>query len=365
MAQSSQSQNHPIRSDAVGGRPASDYVALSQQIRNAGLLRRRYGYYWAKLAAAVVVLALAAVLFIWVGDTWWQMFTAAGFALILTQVAFLGHDAAHRQIFVSGKWNDWISLIIANLLVGMSYGWWQHKHNKHHGNPNKVGVDPDIDFPPLALTPAQAVTRRYRLTRWLTRRQGWLFFPMLPLEGFALHMSGIRRLTSREPIPHRWVELSFITIRLASYVALVFIVLSPGKALVFIAIQVGLFGIYMGASFAPNHKGMPIVPASVKLDFLRRQTLTSRDIRGGIGLDIAMGGLNYQIEHHLFPSMPRPHLRAARPIIEAYCAELEVTYTSTTLLKSYGIVVRYLNRVGLGASDPFECPLIATRSAPQ
>ena len=62
----------------------------------------------------------------------------------MTQIAFLGHDAAHRQMFKSGRWNDWVSLIIANLLVGISYGWWQSKHTRHHANPNKEGADPDI-----------------------------------------------------------------------------------------------------------------------------------------------------------------------------------------------------------------------------
>jgi fatty acid desaturase len=74
-----------------------------------------------------------------------------------------------------------------------------------------------------------------------------------------------------------------------------------------------------------------------------------------------MGGLNYQIEHHLFPSMPRPHLRLAAPLISAYCAEREVPYTETGLWESYGIVLRYINRVGLGEKDPFACPLIAQR----
>jgi len=122
-------------------------------------------------------------------------------------------------------------------------------------------------------------------------------------------------------------------------------------------VELGLFGMYMGASFAPNHKGMPLVPATVKLDFLRRQVLMSRNIRGGRFVDVFMGGLNYQVEHHLFPSMPRPHLRAAAPLVRAHCESLGVAYTETTLIASYAIVLRYIDRVGLGEHDPFVCPL--------
>ncbi|HEY5224873.1 MAG TPA: acyl-CoA desaturase [Microbacteriaceae bacterium] len=351
----------PASARAPRARQISDYVLLSQQVQAAGLMRRRYGYYWSKLGAIAVIFPAAVLAFLWIGDTWWQMFVAAGFALILTQTAFLGHDAAHRQIFKSGQWNDWTSVIIANLFVGMSYGWWQNKHSRHHGNPNKEGSDPDIEFPPLALTPAQARSPHNLLERWFLARQGWLFFPMLPLEGVSLHLSGLRRLIEPEPIPRRWVELSLITARLGAYVTMLFLVLSPDKAGVFLAIQLGIFGIYMGGSFAPNHKGMPIIAAGLRLDFVRRQVLTSRNIHGSLALDVAMGGLNYQIEHHLFPSMARPSLRRAQPIVEAFCVEHGVHYTSTTFRHSYAIVVRYLNRVGIGARDPFECPLLVQR----
>lgn len=150
-----------------------------------------------------------------------------------------------------------------------------------------------------------------------------------------------------------------LAIWLIGYPALIFIVLSPGIAVVLLAVQLGIFGFYMGVSFAPNHKGMPIVPADAKLDFFSKQVRTSRNITGGWWATWLMGGLNYQIEHHLFPNMPRPHLAKARVIVRRFCAELEVPYTETSLLRSYGIVIAYLNRVGLAARDPFECPITA------
>ena len=102
----------------------------------------------------------------------------------------------------------------------------------------------------------------------------------------------------------------------------------------FIVVQQGLFGVYLGASFAPNHKGMPILRADDRSDFLRRQVLTSRNVRGGWLTDLALGGLNYQIEHHLFPSMPRPSLRRAQPLVSAFCSE-RTAVLETSLLASY------------------------------
>jgi fatty acid desaturase len=89
----------------------------------------------------------------------------------------------------------------------------------------------------------------------------------------------------------------------------------------------------------------------------------SRNISGGTPISVFMGGLNYQIEHHLFPSMARPHLRKAQPLVAAYCAAQGIPYTRTTLWQSYRAVIGYLNTVGLRGKDPFLCPLVAQRRA--
>lgn len=348
----------PVRA-RVAVRP---YLALADRVREAGLLRRRYGYYWTMLAAVPLVFAACVAAFILIGDTWWQMFTAVAFAIVFTQTAFLGHDAAHRQIFRSGKWNDWVSIVIGDLFIGMSYGWWQNKHTRHHANPNQVGADPDIELPVIAFTPEQAASHRNPVSRWLISHQGWLFFPILLLEGVSLHLSGFKRVLSRGKVQRRWAELGLLVIRFALYLFVVFLVLSPDKAVVFLAIQLGLFGFYMGMSFAPNHKGMPMLAEGEKMDFLHHQAKMSRNIRGSRFIDVAMGGLNFQIEHHLFPSMARPHLRKAAAIIAEFCRDNGVPYVETGLWNSYGLVLRYINRVGLGAKDPFECPLLAERA---
>jgi fatty acid desaturase len=330
-------------------------------IHEAGLMRRRYGYYWTKLIGLTAMLIAVGVVFVLIGDSWWQLALAGILALVLVQMAFLGHDAAHRQIFKSGKWNDWVSLIIANLLVGISSGWWQGKHNRHHGNPNKEGMDPDIDLAVFAFTPERIERHRSRTKRWLAMHQGWFFFPMLFLEGLSLHSSSVRRAFGPRRIERRWAEISLLTFRLGGYLAAVLLLLPPGKAAAFLGLQVAVFGFCLGAAFAPNHIGMPLISRRLKLDFLNRQVLTSRNVSGGRLVATLMGGLNYQIEHHLFPSMARPYLRHAQVIVAAYCADQRVRYTSMTPWQSYRSVIDYLNTVGLRRNDPFLCPLVAQR----
>jgi fatty acid desaturase len=93
------------------------------------------------------------------------------------------------------------------------------------------------------------------------------------------------------------------------------------------------------------------------VDFLSRQVLTSRNISGGPFMDFLLGGLNRQVEHHLFPDMARPQLHRATAIVRSFCSTHSIPYTETTLMQSYGIVVRYLNEVGLSAGRGFDCPV--------
>jgi fatty acid desaturase len=330
---------------------------LSRQVQAAGLLERCYAYYWSKIIRLTAAFVAIWVAFAVLGDSWYQLVVAALLAVVLAQFGFLGHDAAHRQIFASHLWNEWSARVISGVFIGMSYRWWVSKHNRHHLNPNKEGADPDVAPGAFAFTPA-AVQSRRGVTRWLTRWQGYYFFPLLLLEGLALHVTSIQTVMGREPLKHRWCEAAFIGVRLGGYIIVLLLVLPPGKAAAFFAVQMGLFGLLLGGAFAPNHTGMPIVPHNEKIDFLRRQVLMSRNVRGGWATNFALGGLNYQIEHHLFPSMARPNLRRAQPIVRDYCTRHQVAYTQTSLLGAYRIIVRYLNQVGLGASDPFRCPLV-------
>jgi fatty acid desaturase len=121
-------------------------------------------------------------------------------------------------------------------------------------------------------------------------------------------------------------------------------VLSPLQAIAFLVVHQAIFGVYLGLTFAPNHKGMPHPTGDE--DFLRKQVLTSRNVRGGRFVDAALGGLNYQIEHHLFPAMPTPNLRKAQPIVQRYCAEIGVSYEMTSLTDSYRQALSHLHDVG-------------------
>lgn len=335
----------------------SSYSALMRTIRDAGLLRRREGFYYGVFGALALALGGAITGFVLLGDSWFQLLIAGALGLILTQIAFVTHEASHRQIFASGKVNDWVGRILATAVVGISYHWWMHKHSRHHSKPNQLGADPDIEPDTIVFTEKDA-EKSTGFLALITRKQGYLFFPLLTLEGINLHYRSIVSLFDKGRVEARFVELGLIALRLGLYVAVIFWALPLGMAFAFLGVQLAVFGVYMGASFAPNHKGMPILDADTNLDFLNRQIITSRNLKGGWWATTMFGGLNHQVEHHLFPNMPRPALSRAREIVREYAVASGIPYTETGVFRSYGIVIAYLNRVGLSARDPFDCPMV-------
>ncbi len=324
----------------------SDFAGLSRAVRAARLLDRRRGNYAVRIAVTGLALVGAWLAFALVGDSWYQTIVAAVLGVVFTQVAFLGHDGGHQQIARKRAGNDAAGLLAGNLLTGLSIGWWVDKHNRHHANPNKEQHDPDIGESVLAFTTGAVARRTGRIGRKIAAYQAWLFFPLLTLEGISLHALSIAWLLGSRRGRLRRTELVLLAIHLVAYFAAVLLVLSPAKALVFVVIHQGIFGLYMGCSFAPNHKGMTVVGAHETLDFLHKQVVTSRNVRGGWFTDLLLGGLNYQIEHHLFPSMPRPSLRKAQALVRAYCQERAIPYAEASLLGSYVLAVRHLHDIG-------------------
>ncbi|MFG2319520.1 fatty acid desaturase family protein [Streptomyces tendae] len=333
--------------DAAPTDTGSEFTPLLRDVKGQHLLERRTGWYARTITVNALGLAAVGTGMALLGDSWWVLALAPVLAVLCARTAFIGHDAGHAQISGDRAVNRRIGLVHGNLLLGMSYAWWNDKHNRHHANPNHIDKDPDVAADILVFTGEQAATRT-GFRGWLTRHQAWLFFPLTLLEGLALKLHGFRDLRRRQGRA-RLVEGALLVAHVAGYGTLLLTTMPLAHALVFAALHQALFGLHLGMAFAPNHKGMDMPdPGSdaQKWGHLRRQVLTSRNIRGGFVTDWFLGGLNYQIEHHLFPSMPRPHLGLAQAAVKAHCRDLGIPYAETGLVDSYRQALRHMHEVG-------------------
>jgi fatty acid desaturase len=331
--------DQPPDAPSTGG-----YAALASEVRRLGLLNRRPGFYAALLGGILLALASSVAGLVLLRDSWWAVLLAPVLGVVSAQLGFFGHDAAHRQISRQERPSRWLALVAANLLNGLSYGWWLEKHNAHHAHPNDLESDPDVHAGVVLFDAGQA-TGRSGLAGWVTRHQAWLYAPMLTLEALNLHVSSARAVLS-PGLRHRRVEAVLLAAHAVSYLALVLSMLTWPQAIAFVAVHQVVFGVYLGLSFAPGHKGMPVLAPEQAADPLLRQVLTSRNVRGGRFLSALMGGLNFQIEHHLFPSMPRPQLRRAQRVVRRFCEARGVSYAEVSLVATYAAVLRHLHTVG-------------------
>jgi fatty acid desaturase len=332
------------------GRPATaaaargGYGDLARLVRAAGLMRRRPRAFALNASVVLAALGLVAALMITHRNAWWLIALAPVLAVLATRTGFLGHDIGHLQVTRSSTGSRVLGLAFGNLLSGLSYGWWVRKHNSHHAHPNDLETDPDVRAGALVWDPSQAESRR-GAAAWWTRHQAALFLPLLLLEAVNLHLSGVRALIAPD-LRMRSSEAVLLAAHFACYGLLLAFTLSWPQALVFVAVQKALQGLYLGCSFAPNHKGMPVLGPEQAQDPLLRQVLTSRNVRGGLVTDAVLGGLNYQIEHHLFPSMPRANLRRAQPLVRAFCVERHIPYVECGAFASYAAAIKHMHAVG-------------------
>jgi fatty acid desaturase len=319
---------------------------LSRAAEAADLLRPRLGYYTFKIISTLVLLAGGWAAFALVGDSWWQLAVALYMGFAFTQIDFIGHDAGHRQIFRTRRPSDIVGYIHGNLLTGVSFGWWVQHHSRHHSYPNHLERDPDILRRQVIFAKEQRAGRPGRANEFIIAHQSWMFFVLITLEGLRLHLAGFIAAARGALKRHKRMDITVLALHLVAYFTIVFWMLPPAKAVAFIAVHQMAFGFYMGLAFAPNHKGLPVRSGpKEELDWLHRQIVTSRNLLPGAITHFMYGGLNYQIEHHLFPSMPRVNLRKVRPLVKDFCERYDIPYVEVTVRESYRQVAAHLAKV--------------------
>lgn len=322
----------------------ADFVELKRRIKDAGLLERQTRYYAGKILVTLGMLAAGLASIVFIHAVWFQALNAIFLAFVFAQIGFLAHDAGHKQILRGGRWNDTMCIFFLNLLLGGSASWWIAKHNAHHANPNHLDLDPDISLPFIAFEEGQALEKQ-GLLRFMVKYQAFFFFPLLSLEYYSLRVISALFLITGRP-KHRIAETAAMLLHYPLFLGFVFWQLGLGAGLVFLVIQQGVTGLYIGASFAPNHKGMPMIGDDSDLDFVRRQVLTSRNITESRVSDYLFGTLATQIEHHLFPNMARNNLRKAEPLIKEFCRERSIAYYETGVLQAFREILHHLHMVG-------------------
>jgi fatty acid desaturase len=322
--------------------PGEQYSTLKKMVVSEGLLQFQPLYYTYKIALAYVLFALGVVALALSDRTVFVLASAIYLGVVCAQLAFIVHDAGHLQISRE-TWKNYAIGLISSFFLGGSFLWWADAHNRHHSHPNQISQDPAIGHACFAYSRAQTVGKK-GLMKFIVKYQGLFFFPLMAFYPYSMRVSSIKFLLRQRSALH--VIECLLILFYTSFIGLIlFSAMGLWQALLFIVVNQGVYGICLSFAFAPNHVGMQILSKDVRLNFLYQQVITSRNVECRPLMAWVFGGLNYQIEHHLFPRMARNNLKKSKPLIETFVKKASIPYCEVNVVQAYRDILKHLFRV--------------------
>jgi fatty acid desaturase len=311
--------------------PIAEYELLKTRVEAAGLFRRTYGRYAGEAAIAFLGSALSLYLVTVTDNALFQFCNALFFGVMSARFGTLSHDLSHGMVFASPQVNRVVASLSWGLCVGLSETRWFENHNAHHKRPNHIGHDPDLRIPFMFSEKQVGAKTSFHRT-WILPYQHVIFWPLLMFVYSSYILMSMRFTLQRFSLVQAF-ELLLMGVHFAVlfYFPLVFLPLPV--ALLFLATVFAFVAVYMGFVFAPNHKGMPELDTDGTFNWIQQITST-RNIIPSWPIFYLMGGLNFQIEHHLFPTMSRFKSAETRMIVKEFCKERNIPYHETTWVGS-------------------------------
>ena len=319
------------------------YRELKKEVTQSGILNRSYGYYGVLMVIIFAGFFLSLYeIFITINSVHlvgWGII----FGFFATQIAGFIHDGGHRAIFASTKFNDVIGQI-AGVVLATDYTSWKYRHNIHHAHTNEEAIDPDlIEMPFLSFARSKFQAKK-GFWRKASRHQVFFYYPIMLLYNFGLRLYGIEYYAQHFKREHLREVIVFV-VSVFVWFVLPFLIFPTGKAVLVFSVVNLTMSLYLMNVIAPNHKAMPKLAKTIKLSFLDQQILTSSNVYGNWLYDFLYMGLNYQIEHHLFPNCPRNKLYKIRPLVKEICKRRRLEYTEVGFIQANKNILAELKHI--------------------
>jgi fatty acid desaturase len=326
-----------------GGDTDPRYINLINEALTLGLFKRAYVYYAIHITVALLGF-LSSLYFISVlPGFYWQLLNGVWFGFWAVQLGMLSHDLSHGMVFYRPAVGRLFATIGWCFVCGLSEYRWYEKHNKHHESPNHEGHDPDIDIP-FIFDEHQLERRSELFKKYVLPYQAYLFWIALPLVylwNIAFSLMHLFAHWNRKSV----IEMVLIITHFVLLYGYVFYMLPLSAALAFTLAGIGVIGLYMSLVFAPNHKSEDITASDSEYSWVSQITST-RNVSSGYWSFFLFGGLNFQVEHHLFPTMARSQYFKANKLVKEFCAKEGILYEETSWFRSMADIHALLKAAG-------------------
>lgn len=322
--------------------PIDVFISFKNKLEHQGYFERNYLYYISLSSVLVAALGLSVYLLIVSDSIIVQLFNAVLLGVVMVQIGMLGHDLSHNQVFNSRPLNNIFATLLWGVGVGLSESKWYVNHNQHHKEVNHSEHDPDLEIPFIFQDEQVAFKQQHYVS--LRKYQHILFFIVLPVV-YPIYIlrSVVHNLQTLDT--NAYFELLLMLLHYVLFFGLVFKYLPLYSGLMFVFVLSIVCGYYMAFVFAPNHKGMEMVAEGETVKWWH-QVVCTRNLYPHWFVFHISGGLNFQIEHHLFPNMPRGNYPRVAPLVEEFCKQHQLPYYQTSWFESVAEIYRSLKVMG-------------------
>ncbi|KAK9143891.1 hypothetical protein Syun_013291 [Stephania yunnanensis] len=341
---------------------SNDYRKLVSEITKLGLFERiGFGFFLSLLTISVLLLIIVLGV-LWSTSVWVHMICGGFMGIVWTQSGWLGHDSGHYKIIKNRRMNRFMQVLTGNCLSGVSIAWWKRNHNAHHIACNSLEFDPDVQHMPVFAVSSRlfnSLTSYYyeremkfgSFTRFLVSYQHLTFYPVMCLARINLFAQSVLLLVSKRKVPYRAQELFGLLVFWTWYPLVVSCLPNWGERVMFVVLSFAITGI-QHVQFCLNHFSSTVYVGQPNgCNWFEKQTEGTLDITCASWMDWFHGGLQFQIEHHLFPRLPRCHLRKISPLVKSLCKKHGLPYTSVSFWEANVLTFGTLRTAALQARD--------------
>lgn len=341
---------------------SKDYRRLLTEFSKMGLFEKKGHVVFATISAIVILFAVSLYGVLYSESTWVHLGCAALMGVMWIQSGWLGHDSGHYQIMSNRRMNRFAQVLTGNCLAGISIAWWKWNHNAHHIACNSLDFDPDLQHMPFFAVSSNffnSITSYFydrkmnfdMFARFLVSYQHLTFYPVMCFARLNLFAQSFILLLSKRKVPNRGQEMLGLLSFWIWFPLLVSCLPNWGERIMFVVVSFSVTGI-QHVQFCLNHFSASVYvgPPSGN-DWFEKQTNGTLDVSCPSWMDWFHGGLQFQIEHHLFPRLPRSQLRKISPFVKELCKKHNLPYTLVSFTEANALTLGTLRTAALQARD--------------
>ncbi|NP_001351411.1 acyl-CoA 6-desaturase isoform 2 [Pan troglodytes] len=336
----------PSQDHGKNSKITEDFRALRKTAEDMNLFKTNHVFFLLLLAHIIALESIAWFTVFYFGNGWIPtLITAFVLATSQAQAGWLQHDYGHLSVYRKPKWNHLVHKFVIGHLKGASANWWNHRHFQHHAKPNIFHKDPDVNMLHVfVLGEWQPIEYGKKKLKYLPyNHQHEYFFLIGP--PLLIPMYFQYQIIMTMIVHKNWVDLAWAV----SYYIRFFITYIPFYgilgALLFLNFIRFLESHWFVWVTQMNHIVMEIDQEAYR-DWFSSQLTATCNVEQSFFNDWFSGHLNFQIEHHLFPTMPRHNLHKIAPLVKSLCAKHGIEYQEKPLLRALLDIIRSLKKSG-------------------